>query len=205
MKKLVNLIMCIAFIMIATPCFAYEHFIAFEDKDNSDYLIDCYRFETYESYCNERSKAVSEWFGSEQLASLYMQAIIEISPWVLSPKSKISDSVIKRLEKNNVIMGLFSLDNGYLEIYEICDWDEAHVISRYQVAATFSEISVVVAANPEINIKIDSTGNLEEKQDTTNEATFNYDSASSVSEYVAPQELITERPKPRYKGVIVTH
>lgn len=192
--------MCIAFIMIATPCFAYEHFLAFE----GDYLIDCYHFETYESYCNERSKAVSEWFGSEQLASLYMQAIIEISPWVLSPKSEISDSVIKRLEKNNVIMGLFSLDNGYLEIYEICDWDEDHVIGRYQVAATFSEISVVVAANPEINIKIDSTGNLEEKPYTANEVNFTYDSVSSVSE-PAVQELITERPKPRYKGVIVTH
>ena len=203
MKKFVNLIMCIAFIMIAKPCFAYEHFLAFVDKANSDYLIDCYCFETYESYCNERSKAMSEWFGSEQLASLYMQAIIEIDPWKLSPKSEISDSVIERLEKNNVIMGL-TLYNGYLEIYEICDWDEAHVIVRYQVAATFSEISVVVAASPEININIDSTGNLEKKQYTANEVNFTYDSVSSVSE-PAVEELITERPKPRYKGVIVTH
>ena len=202
MKKLANLIMCIAFIMIATPCFAYEHFLAFVDKDNNN-LIDCYRFETYESYCNERSKVMSEWFGSEQLASLYMQAIIEISPWKLSPKSEISDSVIKRLEKNNVIMCML-LDNGYLEIYEACDWDEAHVIGRYQATATFSEISVVVATSPEINIKIDSTGNLEEKQYTANEVNFTYDSVSSVPEPAAP-EVITERPKPRYKGVIVTH
>ena len=132
MKKLVNLIMCIAFIMIATPCFAYEHFIAFEDKDNSDYLIDCYRFETYESYCNERSKAMSEWFGSEQLASLYMQAIIEISPWNLSPKSEISDSVIKRLENlcgnqlyvENHNAGRFCVFFACSRKYRFCRWDD---------------------------------------------------------------------------------